>query len=47
MFHVGRAENAESALAPLLDRFASWSRIRAAIQLATFVVVAIAIVVSR
>lgn len=47
MFRIGRAEDAASALAPLLDRFAAWSRIRAAAQLATFVSVAVAIAVTR
>jgi hypothetical protein len=43
MFRIGRAENTEAALAPLLTRFARWSTIRAILQTATLIVVAIAV----
>jgi hypothetical protein len=43
MWQVGRAGDAEEALAPLLTRFARWSEARAAVQIATLIVVATAI----
>jgi hypothetical protein len=43
MFKVGRAEDTPEALAPLLARFARWSAARAALQVATLVMVAIAV----
>jgi len=42
MFKIGRAEDTQAALAPLLARFARWSAARAALQAATLVTVAIA-----
>jgi hypothetical protein len=43
MFQIGRAEDDQAALAPLLARFARWSTARAAAQTATLIVVAIAV----
>jgi hypothetical protein len=43
MFQIGRAGDAQAALAPLLIRFAHWSTARAAAQAATLIVVAIAV----
>jgi hypothetical protein len=43
MSQIGRAGDAEAALAPLLARFARWSAVRAAIQAATLIVVAIGV----
>ena len=42
MFRIGRAENTEEALGPLLARFARWSAARAALQAATLITVAAA-----
>ncbi len=42
MFKIGRAEDTQAALAPLLARFARWSAARAALQAATLITVAIA-----
>jgi hypothetical protein len=47
MIHaVGRSEDTDAAVAPLLTRFARWSQVRAALQVATFVVVAAAVAVA-
>jgi hypothetical protein len=43
MFQIGRAGDTNAALTPLLTRFARWSAARAALQTATFIIVAIAI----
>jgi hypothetical protein len=43
MFQIGRADDTDAALAPLLTRFARWSAARAAVQTATLIVVAIAV----
>jgi len=43
MFQIGRADHTDAALAPLLTRFARWSAVRAAVQTATLIVVAIAV----
>jgi hypothetical protein len=43
MFRIGRAEDTEAALTPLLTRFARWSVARAVAQTATVIVVAIAV----
>lgn len=43
MFKIGRAEDTQAALAPLLARFARWSAARAALQAATLVTVAVAV----
>ena len=43
MFKIGRAEDTEAALAPLLTRFARWSAARAVLQTATLIVVAVAV----
>jgi hypothetical protein len=42
MFRVGRSPDTESALAPLLTRFALASAARAALQVTTFALVAVA-----
>lgn len=42
MFRIGRAEDTQAALAPLLTRFARWSAARAVLQAATLITVAIA-----
>jgi hypothetical protein len=42
MFKIGRAEDTQAALEPLLARFARWSAARAALQAATLITVAIA-----
>ena len=42
MFRVGRSPDTESALAPLLTLFARASAVRAALQVATFALVAVA-----
>lgn len=44
MFRVGRSPDTEAALTPLLSRFALASAVRAALQLATFALVAVAAV---
>lgn len=44
MFRIGKAEDTESALEPLLTQFAKWSALRAALQVATFAVVVAAVV---
>ena len=41
------AEDTEAVLAPLLTRFARWSAVRAALQVATFVVVVAAVTAGR
>ena len=46
MFQIGRADHTDAALAPLLTRFARWSAVRAAVQTATLIVVAIAVAVA-
>jgi len=46
MFQIGRADDTDAALAPLLTRFARWSAVRAALQTATLIVVAIAVAVA-
>ena len=46
MFQIGRADNTDAVLAPLLTRFARWSVARAALQTATLIVVAIAVAVA-
>jgi hypothetical protein len=46
MFQIGKAGDAEPALAPLQARFARWSAARAAAQTATLIVVAIAVAVA-
>jgi hypothetical protein len=43
MFQIGRAGDDQAHLAPLLARFAHWSTARAAAQIATLIVVAIAV----
>jgi hypothetical protein len=45
MFQIGRADDTDAALTPLLARFARWSAVRAAVQTATLIVVAIAVAV--
>jgi hypothetical protein len=45
MFQIGSAGDTDTALAPLLARFARWSAARAALQTATLIVVAIAVAV--
>jgi hypothetical protein len=45
MFQIGRAGDTDAAPAPLLARFARWSAVRAAVQAATLIVVAIAVAV--
>jgi len=45
MFRLGHAADTETAVAPLLARFARWSAFRAAVQAATFIVVAIAVAI--
>lgn len=42
MFKIGRAEDTQAALAPLLASFARWSAARAALQAATLITIAIA-----
>lgn len=42
MFRIGRAEDTQAALGPLLARFARWSAVRAALQVAALVAVAVA-----
>jgi hypothetical protein len=42
MFRIGRIEDTEEALAPLLTKFARWSAARATLQALTLIVVAIA-----
>jgi len=44
MFAIGRAAETEAVLGPLLTRFARWSAVRAVLQVATFVVMAAAVV---
>jgi hypothetical protein len=43
MFRIGQAEDTEAVLEPLLTRFARWSAVRAALQAATFLVLAAAV----
>jgi hypothetical protein len=43
MFRIGRAEDTPAALTPLLARFARWSAARAVLQVATFLLVALAV----
>jgi hypothetical protein len=43
MFRIGRAEDSQAVLGPLLATFARWSAARAALQVATLVTVAIAV----
>jgi hypothetical protein len=43
MFRIGRAEDTKAILEPLLTRFARWSAVRAALQVATFVVLVAAV----
>ena len=43
MFQIGRAADTRAALEPLLTRFARWSTARAIAQVATLIVVAIAV----
>lgn len=43
MFKIGKAEDTEDVLAPLLARFARWSAVRAALQAGTLITVAIAV----
>ena len=43
MFKIGRADDTEAVLAPLLARFARRSAARAVLQAATFLLVAIAV----
>jgi hypothetical protein len=43
MFRIGRAGDTEAVLEPLLTRFARWSAVRAALQAATFAVLAAAV----
>jgi hypothetical protein len=43
MCQIGRADDTEAALTPLLTRFARWSAARAALQTATLIVVTLAI----
>jgi hypothetical protein len=42
MFKIGRAEDTQAALAPLLASFARWSAARAALQAATLITIAVA-----
>jgi hypothetical protein len=43
MFRIGRAEDTQATLEPLLTRFARWSAARAIAQTATLIVVAVAV----
>ena len=43
MFRIGKAGDADAALEPLLTRFARWSALRAALQVATFGVMVAAV----
>jgi hypothetical protein len=43
MFRIGRADDTQAVLGPLLTRFARWSAARAILQAATLIVVAVAI----
>lgn len=44
MFRIGKAEDTDAVLEPLLTRFARWSALRAALQVATFGVMVAAVV---
>jgi hypothetical protein len=43
MFQIARADDTDAAPAPLLTRFARWAAVRAALQTATLIVVAITV----
>jgi hypothetical protein len=45
MFRIGKAEDTDAAVEPLLTRFARWSALRAALQVATFGVMVAAVAV--
>ncbi len=47
MLRVGKTPDDEALLAPLLDRFARWSEVRATLQVLTFFVLLWAILVAR
>ena len=47
MLRVGKTPNDDALLAPLLDRFARWSEVRATLQVLTFFVLLWAILVAR
>lgn len=47
MLRVGKTPDDEALLAPLLDRFARWSDVRATLQVLTFFVLLWALVVAR
>jgi hypothetical protein len=47
MLRVGKTPDDEALLAPLLDRFARWSAVRATLQVLTFFVLLWALVVAR
>jgi hypothetical protein len=47
MLRVGKTPDDEALLAPLLDRFARWSDVRATLQVLTFFVMLWALVVAR
>jgi hypothetical protein len=46
MFRIGKAEDTDAALEPLLTRFARWSALRAALQVAAFGVMVAAVTVA-
>jgi hypothetical protein len=47
MLRVGKTPDDEALLAPLLDRFARWSEVRATLQVLTFFVMLWALLVAR